>query len=291
VQLERELARAVELPPLERGRLALRRYAAIYHNANELHYLGKTFHYDSRLMPALMPSYLAEIRRLDRIVGLETSSVLDVGANVGQFAATLSWRFPEARVWSFEPNRDIYPLLERNAAQSPNWNVLPWGIAERDEEVNLWAVDGKSAQGSVFRQNATAGLRAAEPIAQIVSMRCLSDEVIEEIGIPSTVDLVKIDVEGAEDAALKGLVDLRWRYLAIETSLAREGGITVDGAVELVDELWGFRPAVVWRGHAARGQGAVDAILACTRRAQEAVSSRSGGASGIRPEVRNGPAT
>jgi FkbM family methyltransferase len=105
----------------------------------------------------MLPSYLTEVRRLTQAASFDASpSLVDLGANVGQFAATFLWRFPEARVWSFEPNRTIFPLLAQNAAETPNWQVLPWGIAERDEETSLWSVQGKSAQGSVFPRNAAA---------------------------------------------------------------------------------------------------------------------------------------
>jgi FkbM family methyltransferase len=262
LHLERELARAGELTRGERLRLAGDRYAAILRDARAVPYLGRTFHYDSRLMPALMPGYLTEIRRLDRIVRLDGSSVLDVGANVGQFAATVMWRFPSARVWSFEPNRAIYPLLERNAAQSRGWSTVPWGISDRDQDTTFWAVAGKSAQGSVFRENATAGLRATEPESQTVSLRRLSPETMTGNGIPSRVDLVKVDVEGAEAQALRGLAGIRWRYLAIETSTGREGGMTVAQALELVQEIWRARATVVWRDQPKPGATALDAILA-----------------------------
>ena len=128
--------------------------------------------------------------------------------------------------------------------------------------VDFWAVEGKSAQGGVSRENAVAGLRAAEPVAQAVAMRRLSTEALESIGVPSSVDLVKVDVEGAEAAALRGLADVRWRYLAIETSVGRDGGLTVDAAVDLVERSAGSSVRLcVWRASARAGAVAIDAIL------------------------------
>ncbi len=262
LELERELFNASEIPLKVRARLALDRYLCVASNSREINYLGSPFHYDGRLMPMLLPAYLAEINRIDLIAPLATATIVDIGANVGQFGATISRRFPGARVWSFEPNQSITELLQRNAAASPQWQVVPWGVGEEDAEVSLWAVDGKSAQGSILRDNATAGLRSADAAEHRVVLRRLTTHLRVELGIPELVDVLKIDVEGAEDAVLPGLAALRWRYLMIETSLARAGGLTVQGARDLVASIWGEEPTVIWQSVPALGALTIDAILA-----------------------------
>lgn len=265
VALERELAKSAELSRSERARLALRCHIAVGRNAREVRYLGNRFAYDNRFMPILLPAYLGQIRGLRRALGsTEIGTVVDVGANVGQFAATLLWQLPEAHVWSFEPNRGIFSMLDENAARHANWHPVPFGVAARTEDVDFWAVDGKSSQGSVKRDNAIAGIRSSRPSRQQVSMRQLTRAVLESLGIPGTVDLVKVDVEGAEASALAGLADLKWRYLAIETSVHESRGLTLSGAVELIEAVWGARPAVVWKDDATDGAATLDAILALT---------------------------
>ena len=256
-----ELARARELPLADRVRLWAARYRAIAGGASELPYLGRTLHYDSRLMPALMPAYLTEIRRLDRTVGLSAATVIDIGANIGQFAATISWRFPQARVWSFEPNHEIYPLLARNAAQATNWRTAPWGIAASDEELSLYSVRGKSSQGSLYPSNATVGLLGVEASEHRVSVRRLTPELMAQLEIPERVDLLKIDVEGAEDTALAGSACVHWRYLMIELSPDRDGGLSLAGAMAFIERTWGRRPDVVWTGGTTIDGQAREAIL------------------------------
>ena len=262
IVLEGQLARARELSKESRVRLAIGRYSALARDARELSYLGSPFGYDGRLMPALLPSYLEEIRVLNEIVPLSNASVIDVGANVGQFAATIARQFPEACIWSFEPNTTIMPLLERNAARSPGWSVAPWGIAAQDGEIQLWAVEGKSSQGSAFRENAVAGLNSGNAIAHTVQLRRLTTERLVALGIPSTVDVVKIDVEGAEGDALAGLAELDWRFLKIEASLNRAGGLTVEQISAVVESLWGRRPTVAWKDTPHRNAATQDVILA-----------------------------
>jgi FkbM family methyltransferase len=239
----------------------------VIRNSRHLKYLGKDFRYDNRFLPVLLPSYLTDIRRLTHSVPLDASpSLVDLGANVGQFAATFLWRFPEARVWSFEPNPTIVPLLDQNAADTPNWQVLPWGIAQRDGEATLWSVQGKSGQGSVFPRNAAAGLRSDVLIEQRVSLRRLSEERMTALGIPGVVDVLKVDVEGAEESALLGVADLTWRFLVIETSLNRDGGLTLSDALALTEEIWRVRPDVVWSATVTPDAATADVVLAMPQR-------------------------
>lgn len=38
--------------------------------------------------------------------------ILDMGANLGQGTTACRWFFPEARVYCFEPNRNLWPKLK-----------------------------------------------------------------------------------------------------------------------------------------------------------------------------------
>jgi FkbM family methyltransferase len=262
LEVEREALLLSGLPLSERVRFVAARYRAVIQNQRVFSYVGNQFHYDNRLLPLLMPAYLTDIERLSRITRLSAQpSLVDIGANVGQFATTFKWKFPDARIWSFEPNHAVMPLLDANSATSESWHVVPWGVAECDQSAELWSVDGKSGQASVYRDNAQLGLRGASPHAETVCLRRLSRGRLIELGIPGSVDVVKVDVEGAEEAVLKGIADLRWRFLVIETSLHRRGGLTIAETVDLVESLWAVRPRVLWHAEQAPSAATADLIL------------------------------
>lgn len=94
--------------------------------------------------------------------------------------------------------------------------------------------------------------------------------------IPPVVDVLKIDVEGAEDSALRGVADLGWRYLVIETSVNREGGITLDDTVALSEEIWGVCPDVIWSATVEADAANADAILAIRDAERPRHAGRSG---------------
>jgi hypothetical protein len=74
------------------------------------------------------------------------------------------------------------------------------------------------------------------------------------------IDLLKVDVEGAEASALRGLSEVRWRHLMLETSLSREG-LDLDGTLSLLEALYGRRPEVAWVAEVSAGGATRDVVL------------------------------
>jgi FkbM family methyltransferase len=243
------LARAPELSAAERLRFAMAKYLAIGFARNRIRYLGHTFHYDNRLTPAILPGYLAEIRDLDAAVGLaQLRTIFDIGANIGQFGGTLAWRFPDLRVWSFEPNPVARELLNANTSDTPRWTVVPFGVSDEDAEADLWFVPGKSAQGSVHHENAVHGLFDQRVQRTTIPLRAVTKAVAFELELPTHVDLIKVDVEGAEARALEGLRELTWSHLMLEISLDRNDGLSLDDAIAMIARIWSLRPTVTRLG-------------------------------------------
>lgn len=244
------LLRTPVIPFVSRVRLLFRRYGAVALNRRSIRYLGHEFSYENRFEPFLMPSYLELVQLLRDRAGLASArTILDVGGNVGQFGAAVTWLNPGVRIWSFEPSPVALPLIERNAARTGagRWTVHPFGIASNAREVDLWFVPGKSSQGSVHATNATHGLIGGTATSVVVTLRPLDASAARENGVPAEVDIVKVDVEGAEREALRGLAGVRWHFLLLEISQEREGSMTQDEALRLIKEIWGINAAVRWQ--------------------------------------------
>jgi FkbM family methyltransferase len=246
VELDRAFLRVGNLSRAERARYLLEKYRSIATGASSVRYLGAPFAYDNRWTPAMLQNYPDEILKLDRLIDFSSvRNVLDVGANIGQFAATATAMFPGVQVWSLEPNPAVLPLLRRNSTRSAAWKVVPFGLSAADEHRSLHFVPGKSGQGSMHRDNASLGLLGGDAAEVTVDLRRLTHEVCENLGMPTSYDLVKVDVEGFEAEALAGLRDVRWRFLAVEASVARSGGTSLENMRALVAELWGSGPGVL----------------------------------------------
>lgn len=158
--------------------------------------------------------------------GLAPRTVLDLGANVGASVVLWSLLYPEARIWGLEPHPDTYAKLLENTRRLPRVEVRTLAAAGSDGPARLtagtesWAaalVDGEGAGRTVTVEGRTL------------------DTILDELGL-AAVDLVKMDIEGAEFAVLRALRDpARVRAMVGELHL------TEGSADELLAGLPGFR--------------------------------------------------
>jgi len=205
-------------------------------------------------------SFLFWIHRL----GIErASTIIDVGANHGDFARAASATFPQANVLLFEPLPTMHDYLNGlMRAGRKTWQLLPCGLGSAPGEFPLFVDDKNDAIGS-FAGFADEYLRAnplAQPNRKIMCNVRTLDEVASELGLES-IDLVKIDVEGFEFEVLKGAtVSLqRTNSIIVEVSLLRHSATSATPLLEMLQILTSvgfqvveiipslFDPAVSWK--------------------------------------------
>jgi FkbM family methyltransferase len=158
---------------------------------------------------------------------LKNASVaFDIGANVGSWSVIMNKLNPACQIYSFEPIPKTFALLEVNASQNAGQKIFPVNAAvsdcdgEMDFEVpgNV-AIFGRLAPS----KNATLsdGRFAGASISKVRTIRL--DHFCKARNI-DTIDFLKIDVEGFELAALRGLgeVMLNKRVKAIHIETIRE---------------------------------------------------------------------
>lgn len=124
--------------------------------------------------------------------------VIDIGANIG--CTAIYFGELSNRVYAFEPSPSTFALLEKNIANSGLKNVTLQNIAlgaEPGESTLTFAPSNRSG-GFVSDRTQTSPGHLVERIV----VRTL-DEVIEALN-PSTVDFIKMDVEGFEGHVLRG---------------------------------------------------------------------------------------
>ncbi len=181
--------------------------------------------------------------------GLSAGAVfLDVGAHIGYDTLKASVRVGEGgKVIAFEPNPRTLEQLRANIAASHAANVTVEPIACTDSEQMLTLYDatpqGNSGGSSLSLANADQTHTGTVP-SYAVRGRPI-DHVAAELGL-QRVDVVKVDVEGAEYLVLRGLRETLRRFhpkVVMEVVPAQLASLnaTVEDVVSLMTEL-GYGP-------------------------------------------------
>jgi FkbM family methyltransferase len=162
----------------------------------------------------------------------DARNVFDVGANVGVWTVLMSKSNPSARIHSFEPNSATFNLLEVNVKENNCTNVTLINAAVSDREgTSLFQVPpSASILGRLLPPEQSIdddGRFLNAKTSQVLCLR-LAD-YCRQAGV-AEIDFMKMDIEGHELAALRGLEPLlserRVRSLFIE---AIEGNHTRAG--------------------------------------------------------------
>lgn len=137
-------------------------------------------------------------------------TILDVGSHIGLSILYFKLLYPNSKITAFEPNPNIFPLLEENIYLNNIKDVKLHNIALgkefRQRELYIDASGGGAFSTSSFYKNAWNGKQKTLPIE--VKVEKLSKYIDRNI------DLLKIDTEGAELEILEELEERdKLRYI------------------------------------------------------------------------------
>lgn len=179
--------------------------------------------------PQLEVASFAEVERAEQIFYLqylrEGMTVFDVGANVGELTLLFSRFVGDGRVHAFEASAGGYQRLETVCQATMRHNVVLNHIALTDKEgtVRLHVYDGNYLSWSsvASRPLEKHGINV-KPVAVEEVATTTIDLYCEQQAI-TRIDLLKVDVEGAEFQVLLGaqrmLREKRVRCIAFEFGL------------------------------------------------------------------------
>jgi FkbM family methyltransferase len=147
---------------------------------------------------------------------------LDVGANTGQYGASLRKLGYRGRIESFEPGATAFAELSRQAESDPKWNVHRIALGDKDETRQLH-IAGNSGASSSFLDMRAEHIAIAPDSAYVsaedVAVRRLDDVAAGLLG-PQDVVHLKMDVQGYEGVILDGAPDLLQRVATVEMEIA-----------------------------------------------------------------------
>lgn len=187
-------------------------------------------------------------------------AVVDVGANIGQYAQRLRAAGWQGQILSIEPIAEVHAILRERAAGDPTWEVTaPLAAGAVTGEIVL-EVSAETDMSSTLPQSRL--LRDISPSSAVqrrvmVPQRRLDDPELLR-GRSWRRMFVKIDVQGAEPGVLAGMAGIwdRVRGLQLELALLP----LYEGErpwLDLVADLAGrgFAPYLMFPGYFSRALG------------------------------------
>jgi FkbM family methyltransferase len=146
-------------------------------------------------------------------------TILDIGANRGQFARRIRPMYPGAMIHSFEPIRGAYELLSESFAADQRFQAHRIALGETCGSFEMYENE-QTDFSSLLPMNSTCRedfpSAGDETPTQIQMMR------LDRWAETQTLDdplLIKIDVQGYEDRVIKGGVETVKRAHAILTEV------------------------------------------------------------------------
>ncbi|WP_426327656.1 FkbM family methyltransferase [Pedobacter sp. R-06] len=168
-------------------------------------------------------------------------TIIDAGANQGQFAIAASHFYPGAHIYSFEPLPEVYPVLQHNTRRLNGITTYNMALGNSTGTLEFYsnayshassALNVSALQKNMLPKTATSH-RIEIPVQRL-------DDLHHKVIFTSPV-LLKMDVQGFEKEVLKGAMTslLQIDYLLFETSFVQmyDGEPLFDEMHDFVKEL------------------------------------------------------
>lgn len=239
LMLDYKWLRSGYIPLGYRVSYVFRKYLCLIRKRKKIKWLNlKDFEFDNLSTPATLQSYPDEIAYLLKQISIDRPLILDIGANVGQFVTTAAFLIPGARIFSFEPNPNIFDILVKNTKSYTSVSCFNLAVSPAGE-IPFFYVPGYSGKGSFIKSNANINLLGKETKQINVRSTELDYDMIEKLNIPQHYDLIKIDVEGYEANVLDALIDIDTSLLYVEASLNREKNYYLVDLLKKMERIMG----------------------------------------------------
>jgi len=180
--------------------------------------------------------------------------VLDVGANSGQFGRHLRAMGYRGRIVSFEPLSGAFHKLKANTATIGQWRAVRLALGDSDETrtINVAGNSHSSSFLAMLPRHLSAAPTSAYVGTETVTVRRL-DGIIDEYCTAQDRCLLKIDVQGFEDAVLRGAQQSLARCVGLQLELSitplYQGGLMLPQMLERLSAegftLLDLKPACV----------------------------------------------
>ena len=132
------------------------------------------------------------------------ATILDVGANIGQFALAATLYFPDAKIYSFEPVPDVFKVLQENINKNPKIEAFNCALGNQHGQILFHRNEYTRLSSALQIDENNDNIRYNERKFSVINVDIFRlDEFYKNMDIQPPV-LLKIDVQGMETDVLLG---------------------------------------------------------------------------------------
>lgn len=129
----------------------------------------------------------------------ELETIFDLGSNVGLSIVYFYLNHPNAQIYGFEPDSRAFKQLKETVESLKNVQVFNLAVSDRDGEEKFYA----------HLNTASSSLSQRVPNQESVLVKTKTlDTLMNDLGA-DTIDLMKFDIEGAEEKIFGNFANLR----------------------------------------------------------------------------------
>lgn len=147
---------------------------------------------------------IGDIQKLFGYLNRKPNVIFDCGANVGFVTHKFFKNFPEATIYAFEPNPLVFNRLSAHYAKNSKVICINSGVGDKSDKM-IFYLNKNSGTSSFlppteFHMDNIASHKVTPEEVQIVKI----DDVMKEYKLEH-IDILKLDIEGFEIEAMKGI--------------------------------------------------------------------------------------
>ncbi len=161
------------------------------------------------------------VRRILLLKHFGIDTVLDVGANEGQYGRQLRRDGFTGRIVSFEPLSDVFGVLSGYTDKDDRWEAYMYALGHRNERttINVAANPEWSSLLNISPEFADAPDGTNVVHQQEVDVRRL-DAIFDELASPGARQFLKVDAQGYEKNILEGASGCLSRIVGIQLEMS-----------------------------------------------------------------------
>jgi FkbM family methyltransferase len=168
-------------------------------------------------VPEIILSRVQEYAQIKSLLDtMAINCVIDAGANEGQTVKLLRGLGFKGYIYSFEPQRRIYPVLERACRKDPKWKGFQVALGDASKSLPL-KVNPESNEMTSLLNFHQSPQGMSEDTVQVIPLDSLFSSLVKPIAEPRV--FLKIDTEGYDLEVFRGATHSLPNILALQAEV------------------------------------------------------------------------